>query len=103
MESLRLKPEALVGSILFLLAFSSKTFFQADLSLPVTVAAGYIGKLNNEPKNRSDRYIFLLWLDKLTMIISWRNPSKHPTKIFIDGFYMLIVPKNGKTIFFAYV
>lgn len=29
------------------------------------------------------------------MTISWRNPSKHPTKIFIDGLYMLIVPKNG--------
>ncbi|CAF4740907.1 unnamed protein product [Rotaria magnacalcarata] len=47
-----------------------------DLSLPVTVATGLI--------------------DKLTLVIPWKNLYSIPTKVHIDGFYMLIVPKNGK-------
>ncbi|CAF4184305.1 unnamed protein product, partial [Adineta steineri] len=57
LEKLHLKPEALV-----------------DLSLPVTVAVGY--------------------LEKLILTISWTNLYNNPTKVFIDGLYMLIVPKN---------
>ncbi|CAF2072620.1 unnamed protein product [Rotaria magnacalcarata] len=45
-----------------------------DLSLPVTVATGLI--------------------DKLTLVIPWKNLYSIPTKVHIDGFYMLIVPKN---------
>ncbi|CAF2808695.1 unnamed protein product [Rotaria sp. Silwood2] len=47
-----------------------------DLSLPVTVATGC--------------------LEKFTLIIPWKNLYSMPTKVQIDGFYMLIVPKNGK-------
>ncbi|UJR32361.1 hypothetical protein I4U23_019824 [Adineta vaga] len=57
LEKLHLKPEALV-----------------DLSLPVTVAVGY--------------------LEKLKLIIPWKNLYHNPTKVSIDGLYMLIVPKN---------
>ncbi|CAF1448566.1 unnamed protein product [Adineta ricciae] len=57
LEKLHLKPEALV-----------------DLSLPVTVAVGYI--------------------ENLTLIIPWKNLYHHPTKVSIDGLYMLVVPKN---------
>ncbi|CAF3407571.1 unnamed protein product [Rotaria socialis] len=45
-----------------------------DLSLPVTVATGLI--------------------DKLTLVIPWKNLYSMPTKVHINGFYMLIVPKN---------
>ncbi|CAF0860696.1 unnamed protein product [Rotaria sordida] len=57
LEQLHLKPESLT-----------------DLSLPVTVAIGY--------------------LEKLTLIIPWKNLYSIPTKVQINGLYMLIVPKN---------
>ncbi|CAF3597071.1 unnamed protein product [Rotaria socialis] len=42
--------------------------------VPVTVAAGFI--------------------EKLSIIIPWKNLRSHRTIVNIDGFYMLIVPKN---------
>ncbi|CAF1307539.1 unnamed protein product [Rotaria sp. Silwood1] len=45
-----------------------------DLSLPVTVATGCI--------------------EKLVLIIPWKNLYRIPTKVQINGFYMLIVPKD---------
>ncbi|CAF4627028.1 unnamed protein product, partial [Rotaria sp. Silwood2] len=50
------------------------------LGLPVTVATGFI--------------------EKLSIAIPWKNLQSHPTKVQIDGFYMLIVPKNGTVSFF---
>ncbi|CAF4843948.1 unnamed protein product, partial [Rotaria sp. Silwood1] len=44
------------------------------LGLPVTVATGFI--------------------EKLSIAIPWKNLQSHPTKVQLDGFYMLIVPKN---------
>ena len=37
-------------------------------------------------------------LEKLKVTIPWNSLSNHPTEVQIDGFYLLIVPKNGSNI-----
>ncbi|CAF3328653.1 unnamed protein product [Rotaria socialis] len=46
----------------------------ADLNLPVAVAAGCV--------------------EKLVLTIPWMNLHSNPTKIHINGLYILVVPKN---------
>ncbi|CAF3899768.1 unnamed protein product, partial [Rotaria magnacalcarata] len=46
----------------------------ADLNLPVTVSLGY--------------------LEKLTLQVPWSNLYVNPTKVTIDGLYLLVVPKT---------
>lgn len=65
-----------------------------DLSLPVTVATGFLGNASHFIW-RSLLFSFIN-AEKLTLTIPWTSLYTDPTKVSIDGLYMLIVPKNGK-------
>ncbi len=42
------------------------------------------------------KLIFCFLLEKLSIVIPWKNLRSNPTKVHLDGLYMLIVPKNGR-------
>ena len=42
-----------------------------------------------------DFALVFIRLERLTLVIPWKNIKAHPTKVLIDGLYMLVVPKNG--------
>ncbi len=39
--------------------------------------------------------MWIFSIEQLKVTIPWNSLSTHPTEVYIDGLYLLIVPKNG--------
>jgi hypothetical protein len=39
--------------------------------------------------------LWIFSIEQLKVTIPWNSLSTHPTEVYIDGLYLLIVPKNG--------
>ncbi len=63
----------------------------------MTVAAGYIGEIVLCSIHRR-RQSCLCLIEKLTLNIPWMSLGANPTRVDIAGLYILIVPKNGKSL-----
>jgi hypothetical protein len=37
----------------------------------------------------------LLFIEKLSLQVPWKNLYTHPTKATIDGLFLLVIPKTG--------
>lgn len=75
-------------SMMIIDCFRSILVFQWLLLLVILVNDSiFIFKQSNNAFHRP--------LEKLTLTIPWKHLYTHPTKVSIDGLFMLIVPKNG--------